>query len=196
MRIFLWTTPLLFLPAALAAQSPRPQAGSVWLSVGVGSGSASFSCDACGSRRNNALAGVARVSVAVHRALTLGVEVSGWTSDFSDPRGSGAARMLFTNVVAQWYPAASGVFMKAGAGVASIRDAITFTQIGRAIVTTHSPSFVVGAGWHVSVAQRWSLTPYADLNVARKAALTVNGFRAATQLGGSLVHIGAAVTVR
>lgn len=196
-RTFIRAALVAALPAALTAQSSALRPGAFIVSVGAGSGSASFSCDACGGRRDPGLSGLARLGVGLRSNLALSAEASGWTSDYKDPRGTGTARMIFTHVVAQWYPrAGSGGFVKAGGGVASIRDEIRIGQVGNATVTTHNPSFVVGAGWDILARRRWAIAPYVDFNVSTKSAFTVNGVRAANQLGGSLVHVGLAATLR
>jgi hypothetical protein len=106
--------------------------------------------------------------------------------------------VVFGQFVAQWYPmaAASGAFVKAAGGVASIRDEIAIDAVGPTIVTTHSPALGIGLGWDVPVARRWLLSPYADLSIATKAHQTVNSEDRGDRLGATLVHIGVAATVR
>ncbi len=181
---------LALTPAALAAQS-------IVVSAGVGSGSASFSCDGCASRRDNAVAALLRAGVVVHPQLTIAAEASGWWGDFKDARGTGSMRMTFATAVAQWHPVpTSGAFVKAGAGAAWIRDELRVTQTGNATVTTSGPAFVVGAGWDLHVVRHASITPYADFDVAAKREQTINSVRDEGRFGGTLLHVGVALTFR
>jgi hypothetical protein len=183
-------------PGVLTAQSTLHR-GAITASAGVGTGSGALSCDLCASDRAAGLSWLARLGVGVRDNLAISAEANGWASDYTDSHGSGTARMVFVNVVAQWYPTrASGLFVKAGGGVASIRDEITINQVGRATVTAHSPALVVGAGWDVPLAHRWAVTPYADFSYAAKGDQTVNGLHGSGELGGSVVHAGVALSVR
>lgn len=188
---------LALFPALLCAQS-SPARGGIVAAVGVGAGSASFTCDVCGSGRDNGGSGVARIGVRVRSGLVVAVEGSGWTSDYTDPRGTGTVRMLFASAVAQWYPrGARGGFLKAGGGGGSIREKLTLTGIGDVTVTTSGPAFVAGVGWDLPIGGgRWAITPYADVNVISKAEQSLNGSRPGSRLGASVVHLGVAVTLR
>jgi hypothetical protein len=196
-RTFLRASLVAALPAAVAAQSPGLRPGSVLVTAGVGSGAGSFSCGACESRRDLAFAGLVRVDVALTARTAMGVEGSGWTSDYADPRGTGTARMVFANLVATWHPKrGAGAFVKAGGGVASLRDEVTIDRVGQTTITARGPSFTVGAGWDVALAPHVSIAPYADLAVATKREQIVNGSASYGKLGGSVIQAGVALTFR
>lgn len=188
---------LALSPALLCAQSSPARSGIV-AAVGVGAGSASFTCDVCRSGRDNGGSAVARLGVRIRSGLVVAAEGSGWTSNYTDPRGTGTVRMLFVSAVAQWYPrAARGGFLKAGGGGGSIREEMTLTGIGDVTVTTTGPAFVAGVGWDLPIGGgRWAITPYADVNVISKAEQRVNGWRPESRLGASVVHLGVAVTLQ
>lgn len=196
-RYFLYSSMLITAPLALSAQGePARRAGALSASVGVGAGSASFSCAGCESRRDNSASALVRAAVAIHPRLVVGVEATGWRGDYRDARGTGTVRMTFANAVAQWYPSASGFFVKGGAGAAWIRDELALTQTGNLTVTTSGPAFVAGAGWDVLLGRRAWVTPYVDLDVAAKREQTVNAVRSTDRFGGSVIQVGAALTLR
>jgi hypothetical protein len=183
---------LIGTPVLLHAQA-RPFTAS----LGIGSGATSFSCDACGSHHDAGVAWLASAGVRVHPALVVAAEASGWSGNYADSRGTGNARIVFGDVDVAWHPRpTSGFFVKAGAGAAWITDDVTITQVGKTTVTSHSPAFIVGAGWDMPVARGFAITPYANLDYAAQSNGTVNGFRGAQKLGGTLAHVGIAATLR
>jgi len=188
---------LAALPATLPAQAAPRRAGGFSLAAGVGAGSTSFSCDACVSQRDDGVGAVLRLGVNASSHLTLAAEASGWRADYDALRGTGKARVGLAQLVLQWYPSASaGAFVKAGGGVAAIRDELTLNDVGSVTVSTRNPAFVVGAGWEVGLGRHWAVVPFADLNVVSKGDQTVNDAETGERLGATLLHAGVAIRVR
>lgn len=191
----------LFVVAALVALPTLAGAQrKSTASIGVGAGSASFSCDVCSSQRNNSLSEMLRLGTIVKPGLVLSGEASRWRGDYGDSRGSGTATASFVSFTAQWSPWADdnfteGFFLKAGAGLAHTHEQFEGVSASPTVVTTTGPSFVLGAGWNVWVAEHFAVTPYADYNVAAKATQSVNDLPG-TQLGANILHLGVALTVR
>jgi peptidoglycan-associated lipoprotein len=179
----------------LVAQAPALLPGAVSASVGLGTGSASFSCDGCGSQRSSGLAAQLGLGIAVRPSIVLSADVNRWTTDYADSRGSANARMLFVSAAAQWYPrSTSSLFVKGGVGMASIEDDVNRTALGRTDITASAPALVLGAGWSFPLRGGWAATPYASLNYSMKGTQSINGVASSQKFGGTLMHVGVAAT--
>lgn len=190
---------LALVPCLLVAQGTDRAAGAVGAfsaSVGVATGSTSFSCDACESRRDNSVSVLFQGGVRVRPRLVVGGEANVWRSDYRDSRGTGTAQVVFGGVVAQWYPMESQFFLKGGAGAAWTRDDLTPSQSGNIRVTAAGPAFTVGAGWDLPLGRRLWATPYLDIISALGSDQMVNGLRTSDSLGSSTIQLGLALTRR
>jgi peptidoglycan-associated lipoprotein len=193
-RAFIRAALALFVPASLAAQTPGMRPGSILVSAGVGSGSATFSCDVC-AQRDAGLSELVRLGVVVRPSLLVAAELTGWAKSYADARGTADAGFRFINATVQWHPRpTSGFFVKAGGGLASIKDDITISSLGPTAIKTTGLGLVAGAGWNVPVRGLWALTPYADVNYAARAKQSINGQQREQTLGGTVMHIGLAAT--
>jgi hypothetical protein len=86
--------------------------------------------------------------------------------------------------------------MKAGLGLTWIRNRVRLAETGDVTFTTRAPSIVLGAGWDVSVGRSVALSPYVDVDVARRSRQSINDASGGPSLGATLVHAGLALTVR
>jgi hypothetical protein len=193
----------LLLAAAMAAvtararaQSGPRQSGSVTTSVGVGSGSATFTCPACFPQRQLSVAAKFRTGITVNPAWTIAMETSVWTKRFERTDGHSSAQLGFVDLVAQWYPAGgSEFFVSGGAGVALFHEAISDTGAPTATVNSASPAVAVGFGWDIPVAGRWGMTPYVDFLTGAASSANVDGTGGRQRFQPAVVQIGLGFTL-
>jgi hypothetical protein len=181
------------MPAALAAQATHQQAGALTGSIGIGSGSAAFSCDVCGSHRDVSVTVLGNIGARVRSNLVVVVEGSGWKSDYSASSGNGDASIIVADAALQWYPrAASGVFVKGGVGPAWVTDHVSIDALGETTVKSRSAALVVGAGWDVPITKLMAISPYAAFDYLGRAKQSVNGLRIGEKLGATVLQVGVA----
>lgn len=178
------------------AQSEQTAIGSVLATVGLGSGSASFTCGSCAPQHQVSVAGRVRAAVLVGPSVALGLDVAGWGKRLTQPAGQTAIQLGFADVVGQWYPAGgSEFFVTAGGGVALFRAARGPAPAAGPDFTSQSPALVFGLGWDLRLGARVGVTPYVDFYTATggRARLTEAGplepFRP------SLVQVGIGLSV-
>jgi hypothetical protein len=161
---------------ALAAQSarraaPSPQAESaaavpasarhgMWLSAGLGAGSASLHCRICdGEQQSRGTAGYVRVGTTLNPYFLLGGEINGWMR--SDQAGS--QRVVSFTGNAYWYPSPRhGYYVKGGLGVARYRQWETENSVTNALAAGGFTG-QAGVGYEVRVNPGMSIVPYFNL---------------------------------
>ena len=165
---------VLAIPGVAAAQTPaiRMEAGSsdparqpadwpkLWIVGGGGSASFLADCEECGDPENYRHSGGLLVNAgrSVTRKLDFGGEFF-WTTTGSTAGGD-KARTTFALAVTQFRPWQSqGFFVKAGIGIAFIRNSVTIEdQTGNFI--TKALSVGIGAGWEWRFTRRFGAEVY------------------------------------
>ena len=179
-RILSALTAVAILAAPLAAQgraSARRAApmtndrDGYSLSLGLGGGSNGVSCTNCVTSRENGASGYLRVGKGMTPSVMMGVELNGWNKT----QNSATARTGMLSAIALWYPSlTNGYFLKTGAGIGrtTIDDKST-TPSNKLQATGFGYQF--GMGYDMSIARRWSITPYVNYLATAGAKAQLNG---------------------
>lgn len=154
--------------AAESASSPAAARQGMWLSAGLGAGSASLHCRICdGEQQSRGTSGYLRVGTTVSPFFLVGAEVNGWLR--SDQ--SGTQRVMAVTGNAYWYPSPRhGYYLKGGLGLSSYRQWATEGDVTNAI-TSGGFSGQVGVGYEVRVNPRTSVVPYLNLVGSARGSL-------------------------
>ncbi len=189
-----WCTLALALAGGCAAASPAraqdkveaPYREGFWIGFGLGWGSASISCSACGStQRLGSSAATLRMGGTLTRQLLLGGEVNAWSHDASgvtETVGDMSAALYY-------YPSARGTFfIKGGVGIA-VYDANTSPTL-----ESEGLGVNVGVGFDWYLFRKFSLTPYASFLTALGGNLKVGGTDTGVAVKPNLFQLGVAAT--
>jgi len=150
------TLGLLVVGATAMARAQRPQTREgFWIGVGFGYGHSSLSCGSgCSftdASKGGGGAGFIKLGGTLSPKVLLGGEVNAWVKDVSgttEEVGNVSAALYY-------YPAAaSGFFLKGGAGFASY-----ILHNGGTSVTASGVGLIAGLGYDVRVGRMISLTP-------------------------------------
>ena len=185
---------VLSAPVALQAQSrsaARPAAPSnaragYSVSLGLGGGSNGLTCPGCATTRENGASGYLRVGKGMTPSVMMGVELNGWNKTESNV--SSHTGML--SAIAQWYPSmTNGYFLKSGLGMGrtTIDDKST-TPTSKLQSTGFGYQF--GMGYDMSIARRWSITPYVNYLATTGANAQLNGVSMNQKLNANYVQYG------
>ena len=186
---------LMASPLALQAQRASARAAApvndragYSLSLGLGGGSSALTCTGCptGDRENGA-SGYFRVGKGFTPSMMLGLELNGWNKTENNVTG----RSGMFSAIAQWYPSmTNGFFAKGGLGLARTTiDDKTGTSPDK--VESTGFGYQVGAGYDMSIARRWSITPYINYLGAPEAQAKLNGTDVPNQkMGSNYVQYG------
>jgi Outer membrane protein beta-barrel domain len=155
---------VLFCLMAPAFASAQDRQGG-WFGVGGGFGSASVSCDDCGSSsREGSGAGYLRGGWTLSPRVQVGAELDIWAKTFTfEPGTEGTFKVYNFSGVVNFYPApARPFFVKGGAGVAlqDVDFAANGTKIN--VEVGRGPGVVVGAGYDFRLGRRVALTTAVD----------------------------------
>jgi len=145
----------VILPTAAMAQRPQTREG-FGISVGIGAGSAIFTCDGCGGSSEGGPSGYLRLGGYVSPSVLLAAESDGWTSGYA---GIGAIMG-----VVQWYPmVTNGFYLKGGIGFSSASFS-PLVFFGDPITLYSASGFAasIGAGYDWRVARNFALTPFVN----------------------------------
>jgi hypothetical protein len=176
----------LLLPVAASAQHPQTRQG-FGISVGLGAGSASVSCDGCAGFGGTGLSDYLRLGGYARPNLFLAVETNAWFADAGDPSYNYIGAIMG---VAQWYPnARQGWYIKGGIGY-GYSDLISDTYFGN--VTPSGLGVSVGAGYDWRVARNFALTPY--LNYLRIVGGSAYDYPGSPGAGVGLLQFGVGFT--
>jgi hypothetical protein len=188
---------LLTAPAAVSAQgrgmsrpaapAPTNDRDGYSLSLGLGGASSALTCPGCGtSDRQNSASGYLRVGKGFTPSVMLGVELNGWNK--TENQVTGRTGML--SAIGQWYPSlTNGFFAKAGMGLGrtTIDDKSTTTANK---VESTGFGYQLGMGYDMSVARRWSITPYVNYLATAGANAKLNGVDANQKLDANYLQYG------
>ena len=189
------TVALLSAPLALEAQGratsrqvarPTNDREGYSLSLGLGGGSNGVSCTGCVTERENGASGYLRVGKGISPTLMMGLELNGWNKTENNVAG----RTGMLSAIAQWYPSmTNGFFAKTGLGMGrtTIEDKST-TPSDKLQSTGFGYQF--GMGYDMSIARRWSITPYVNYLATAGAKAQLNGVNTNEKFDANYVQYG------
>jgi hypothetical protein len=173
-----------------AAPAPTTDRDGYSLSLGLGGASTAFTSAGSTSDRQNGASGYLRVGKGMSSSLMMGVELNGWNKTESNVTG----RTGMLSAIAQWYPSlTNGFFAKAGAGIGRT----TFDDKSTAPTSQTKATgfgYQVGMGYDMSIARRWSITPYVNYLATAGANATLNGTDLNQKLGANYFQYGLGLT--
>jgi hypothetical protein len=173
-----------------ARPEPTNDRAGYSLSLGLGGASTEFtSPGAPSSDRQNGASGYLRVGKGMTPSVMMGLELNGWNK--TENNATGRTGML--SAIGQWYPSlTNGFFAKGGLGVGrtTIDDNAAPTSKSEAT----GFGYQVGAGYDMSIARRWSITPYVNYLATTGASLKVNGTDVNQKLNANYVQYGLGLT--
>ena len=183
------------LSAPLAAQgrtvrraepAPSNDRSGYSVSLGLGGGSSGVSCTGCASDRENGMSGYLRVGKGIRPNLMAGLELNGWNKTENNVTG----RNTMLSAIAQWYPSmTNGFFTKVGAGMGrmSLEDK-SVTPSDKLQSTGFA--YQLGLGYDMSIARRWSITPYVNYLSTAGAKAQLNGVDTNEKMDGNYFQYG------
>jgi hypothetical protein len=185
---------LLTAPAALQAQGratarpamPSNDRDGYSLSLGLGGGSSGVSCTGCATDRENGASGYLRVGKGMTPSLMMGLELNGWNKTEAAATG----RNTMFSAIAQWYPSmTNGFFLKTGAGMGRMTlEDKSVTPSDKLQSTGFAYQF--GLGYDLSIARRWSITPYVNYLSTAGAKAELNGVTSSEKLDANYAQYG------
>ena len=185
---------LLSAPAALQAQgrsaarraAPSNDRDGYSLSLGLGGGSNGLSCAGCATARESGASGYLRVGKGMTPSLMMGLELNGWNKS----ENAASTRTGMLSAIAQWYPSmTNGFFLKTGAGMGrTTLDDNSTTPSSKLQSTGFGYQF--GLGYDMSIARRWSITPYVNYLATTGANAELNGVNTNQKLDANYVQYG------
>jgi hypothetical protein len=185
-------TAVALLSAPLAAQSRAAVGPSsngrdgYSLSLGLGGGSSGVTCAGCATDRENGASGYLRIGKGMTPTLMMGLELNGWNKTENNVTG----RNTMLSAITQWYPSVSnGFFAKAGAGMGRMTIEDKSSTPSDKLQSTGF-GYQLGMGFDMSIARRWSLTPYVNYLATAGAKAELNGVNTNEKLDGNYVQYG------
>ena len=187
---------LLTAPAAASAQgrgmsrpaAPAPTSDRSGYSVSLGLGGASTALtDGSGSAsdRQNGASGYLRIGKGFTPSMMFGVELNGWNKS----ENNATARTGMLSVIGQWYPSmTNGFFAKAGVGMGRTTLDDNTAPASKFEATGLGGQF--GVGYDMSIARRWSITPYVNYLATKGATLKIDGNDTNQKMGANYVQYG------
>jgi len=178
---------------SLPTKQPATGHSGFHAAVGAGYGSASATCDGCGTGRDNSLALMLRFGGAVLPNVVLSGEFTGWGKQVNGDTES----LGWSSVVAQVYPDPSGgFFVKIGAGVSTGQLVAYIPTFGSVQANRTSLGLQAGAGFDIAVSPGFAVTPFFDFLYGAPSSVTVNGTNTGFNMGTNLLHLGMAASWR
>lgn len=185
---------LLSAPLAVQAQgraSARPAARAndrdgYSLSLGLGGGSNGLTCTGCATTRESGASGYLRVGKGMTPSLLMGLELNGWNKTENNVVG----RTGMLSAIAQYYPSmTNGLFLKSGLGMGRTTiDDRSVTPSNKLQSTGFGYQF--GMGYDMSIARRWSITPYVNYLATAGVTAQLNGVTMNEKLDANYVQYG------
>jgi hypothetical protein len=187
---------LLTAPAAVSAQgrgmsrpaAPAPTSDRSGYSVSLGLGGASTALtdgDGSASDRQNGASGYLRVGKGFTPSVMLGVELNGWNKT----ENNATARTGMLSVIGQWYPSmTNGFFAKAGLGMG--RTTLDDNAAPASKFEATGLGGQLGVGYDMSIARRWSVTPYVNYLATKGATLKIDGSDTDQKMGANYFQYG------
>ena len=191
---------LLTAPVAAQAQgrvSSRPAPAPISndrdgysLSLGLGGGSSGASCAGCASDRENGASGYLRLGKGFTPTMMFGVELNGWNKTENNITG----RQTMLSAIAQWYPSmTNGFFTKAGMGIGRMSAENKSSTPSNKLESTGF-GYQLGLGYDMSIARRWSVTPYVNYLSTAGAKAQLNGVDTGEKIDGNYFQYGLGLT--
>jgi hypothetical protein len=185
---------LVLLPAPAEAQAAA-DASRLWIVAGGGSSSFLADCEGCGDPEDYRHSGGLLVSAG--RALTRKLDFGGefFWSTTGTTAGGDKARTTFALATTQFRPWQShGFFVKAGIGIAFIRNSVTIEdQSGEFI--TKALSVGIGTGWEWRLTRRFGAEVYGAQYVAAAGDIPVSA-GTANNVMVNYWSVGGAIVIR
>ena len=177
---------LLTFPAlAMAQGNPQTRSG-FGISFGFGGGTVGTSCDNCTGDRVSGGVGYLRIGGHIRPNLLLAGESNAWVNGDQDVDES----LSFATFVAHWYPrTASGLYLRAGAGVSLYANKVGFTDYASSAGTI---TFGIGYDWRVG--KNFSLTPFAHVFGTGPGEMYVDGDPTGATFSNSVIQFGLGFT--
>lgn len=184
----------LLAPVAIQAQgrataraaAPRNDRAGYSVSLGLGGGSNGVSCAGCATTRENGASGYLRVGKGFTPSLMMGLELNGWNKTENNV----AARTGMLSAITQWYPSmTNGFFAKGGLGLGRTTIDDKSTTPSSKLQSTGF-GYQVGMGYDMSIARRWSITPYVNYLATAGANAELNGVNMNQKLDANYVQYG------
>ena len=190
-NLFRALTAIAVLSAPLAAQgraarraevAPSNDRAGYSLSLGLGGASTGVSCAGCPTDRENGASGFLRVGKGMSRSVMAGLELNGWNKT----ENGVTARGTMVSAIAQWYPSmTNGFFTKAGAGMGRLESKTATDKL-----QSTGFAYQLGLGYDMSIARRWSITPYVNYLSTAGAKAQLNGVDTGEKMDGNYVQYG------
>ena len=172
--------------ASARAAAPSNDRAGYSVSLGLGGGSNGISCVGCATTRENGASGYLRVGKGFTPSLMMGLELNGWNKTENNVEG----RTGMLSAIAQWYPSmTNGFFLKSGLGMGR-------TSINDRSVTPNDKlqatgfGYQAGMGYDMSIARRWSITPYVNYLATAGAKAQLNGVSTNEKFDANYVQYG------
>ena len=196
---------LLFvlIPGVAAAQMAGKPASSgqpaemtkLWVVGGVGSATFLADCEECGDPENyrNSTGVLVNAGRSVTRKLDFGAELF-WTT-VGTTAGGDRARSTFALAAVQFRPWESqGFFVKAGVGIAFIRNSVTINEQSGDFLTK-ALSVAIGGGWEWRFTRRFGAEVYGAQYAAAAGDILVSA-GTANNVMVNYWSVGGAVVIR
>ena len=195
------TVVMLAAPLALHAQrrtTARPAAAPMIdrsgysFSLGLGGGSNALSCGGCVSTRETGASGYLRVGKGMTPSVMAGVELNGWNKS----ENQGTARTSMLSAIGQYYPSlTNGFFAKSGVGIGRTTLQDNSTAPSSKLQSTGF-GYQFGVGYDMSIARRWSITPYVNYLATAGANAQLDGVDMNEKLNANYVQYGLGLSWR
>ena len=148
---------VVFVVCAVSAEAQQGQIRDGFYStIGIGFGSAKFSCDQCDGGRQSGVSGLFAIGTAIDQPLIIGAELDFFykRQDFED------GWVATVTAFGQWYPASTGpFFVKGGLGFGSAKVTLE-TQTGQFDSRSKSGfGYMAAVGYDWRISGSLSLTP-------------------------------------
>jgi hypothetical protein len=186
--VALLSAPLAAQGRASARRAPEPtnDRDGYSLSLGLGGASSGVSCTGCATDRQNGASGYLRVGKGMTPSVMVGVELNAWNKTENNVDG----RIGMLSAIAQWYPSlTNGFFVKGGAGIGRTTLEDKSTVPSDKLQSTGF-GYQAGLGYDMSIARRWSITPYVNYLATAGAKAELNGVAQNGKFDGNYFQYG------
>lgn len=156
-----------------------------FIGVGLGYGSAGFSCSGCPTDRTSGISGNFRLGTALNPNLTLGLETNGFQKTEDGVKGTLGQAGLSAN----YYPSATGnMFVRGSVGVS-----YGLLDDGTDEIKSTGAGVGLGLGYDFYVGRTLSVTPFFNYLFALSGDAKFNGAATGVGLHPNLWQVGIAI---